>query len=402
MRHTSHIGGGGGAAAAVRAGVLPTCIRTCRNEIVAKYQIAKLRHTAIDATAHGPQIIGDWCVSSRISTIEKRRRDWIFGIQMAEKKMNHEQPSYPRIYLDEMTIAHFPRPDGALPATSKVIIPDLQRTGIRSKYSKDWPTQPFDVTGRITHEFLSETAATLKSVPHPNLPLFYSEIRANSNHRVNLSKALIQYEDGREEKYQSMRRDVRKRVKHIGFNNIDSASMCLSPLALSVKSALSGKAAADSRGGSNSPVRQTQLKASSSSSSSHKPLSRIAFFKTCLANADPPKTFKKKRFGVLGRKTTLPIITPTPLSGREEEDGGGHRGHGHNGHHRHPGELSDAGLGDDGRGDGGVGLGDRNVTTTEERYDDEDFDETQEYNDQEFEGGTDPHAAANDADADER
>ena len=314
--------------------------------------------------------------------------------------MNHDQQTYPRLYLDEMTNPHFPAAPGALPATSKVLIPDLQRTGIRSKYSKNWPVQPFDVTGKMTQEFLTETASTLKSVPLVNMQVIYSGLRTNTNHRVNLSRALIEYEDSREERYQAMRRDVRKRTKDMGFGAIDSASMCLSPLALTAKSALAGKMS-DGRGASHSPVRKEQIKqSSSSSSSSHRPLSRIAFFKSCLASTDPPKAFKKKRFGVLGRQTTLPIITPPVLSARREEDGGSSYG----GYDGTFGGDDDAGAGATGGGtSAGTGagvVGEPQLTTTEERYDDDEFDDTQEYNDpdhdqdQEFEGANPPAATS--------
>ena len=222
-----------------------------------------------------------------------------------------------RLYLDELVPApHFPRPDGALPATSKVIMPDLQRTGIRSKYSKDWPTQPTDMMGRITDEFLTESASTLKAVPEPNLPLFYRELRANTHHKINLSKSLIAFEEERETRYQAMRRDLRGRVKSYGFSHIDSASMCQSPLALSMRSMSTASLAGQPL------VIKAAGEAPSSSSGGNRPppkvFSRITLFKSCLATAAPPKHFKKKRYGVIGRKTTLPIITP-PLSTRGED-----------------------------------------------------------------------------------
>ena len=254
------------------------------------------------------------------------------------------------IYLDQIVSApHFPRPEGTLPPTSKVIMPDLQRTGIRSRYSKDWPTQPFDISGRITNEFLAETSSTLKTVPEPNLPLFYKESRPNYNHRVNLSKTLVDFEDKREERYQIMRRDLRSRVKSIGFTHIDSASMCLSPLALthSVKSFKSTEVPnlRYARAQSMSPLKGQDTAAetavnhingspyskseksplhnyTSSSTPKTKVFSRITFFKECLAAHEPPKTFKKKRFGVLGRRTTMPaLLTPTTLSARESNNG---------------------------------------------------------------------------------
>ena len=276
------------------------------------------------------------------------------GLSSSGKDKHHHRHTYLEptpIYLDQLVSApHFPRPEGALPPTSKVIMPDLQRTGIRSRYSKDWPTQPFDIAGRITNEFLAETSSTMKAVPEPNLPLFYKELRANQNHRVNLSRTLIEFEDKREERYQIMRRDLRNRVKSIGFTNIDSASMCLSPLALthSLKSqrndmpslryaraqSMSPLKGQDTAGATTTthnngnPHSKSEkspshhLTSSSSSNPNPKVYSRINFFKECLASSEPPKTFRKKRFGVLGRKTTMPsLLTPTTLSARESNNG---------------------------------------------------------------------------------
>ena len=312
-----------------------------------------------------------------------------------QQRHRHSYAEPARIYLDEIVSApHFPRPDGALPPTSKVIIPDLQRTGIRSRYSKDWPTQPFDISGRITSEFVAETSNTMKAVPEPNLPLFYKELRANQNHRVNLSRALIEFEDKREERYQLMRRDLRTRVKSIGFSHIDSASMCLSPLALtqSVKGRNDIPSLRYARAQSMSPLRANDVTATTgtttrvngnplsksekspahnfTSSSSHpKVYSRISFFKECLASSEPPKTFKKKRFGVLGRTTTMPsLLTPTTLSARESNNGDEEEEYGDD-----TVEYKDeGGTGEDKRGLEGVG-------EEEENYND----------DQEFEEGGD-------------
>ena len=187
-----------------------------------------------------------------------------------------------------------------------------------------------DITGRMTDEFLAETASTLKMVPEPNLPLFYNELRANTNHRINLSKSLIAFEEERETRYRAMRRDLRGRVKTFGFAHIDSASMCHSPLALSMRSmstvSLAGQPlvikAAETAPSSSSANNNSNNNNNRGSRPQPKVYSRMTLFKTCLATAAPPKHFKKKRYGVIGRKTTLPVITP-PLSTRDGDDDGG-------------------------------------------------------------------------------
>lgn len=77
------------------------------------------------------------------------------------------------IYLDSLvTSPHFPKQEGELPTTSKVILPDLKRTGIRSKYSKPWRAPALDKLGRLTDDYRERSMQEIKSIPNPNTGIY--------------------------------------------------------------------------------------------------------------------------------------------------------------------------------------------------------------------------------------
>ena len=138
--------------------------------------------------------------------------------------------SQPLIYLDAMVSSpHFPKQEGSLAATSKVILPNLKRTGIRSKYSKAWRAPAVDITGRITNKYLLESSQELKILSKSNSDTAFADSSFNMPHRIQLNKVLIKLDKKREMHLMKTRSKFMENTKSYGFDTIHSSSLCPSP-----------------------------------------------------------------------------------------------------------------------------------------------------------------------------
>jgi hypothetical protein len=136
----------------------------------------------------------------------------------------------PPIYMDTMVSSpHFPRQEGSLDATSRIILPDLKRTGIRSKYSKKWRPPVVDVTGKITNTYLHESNEKLKILAKSSSETLLADNSFNMPHRVQLNKLLIKLDKKRETHLMKTRSQLSTQSKSFGFDCIHSDSLCLSP-----------------------------------------------------------------------------------------------------------------------------------------------------------------------------
>ena len=227
----------------------------------------------------------------------------------------------PRIYLDEMSSSpHFPKPVGQLPETSTIILPDLKRTGIKSKFSRNWPDQPTDVKGRLTEDFLQETISKMKRIPMENTKLMISERHYHNTHRINLGNTLMDIDQKREERYYNMRNQLRQFTNPLGFDSIDSVSLCMSPGLITSKSLPSLHLYHQNTNNNNNNNIMDDYQFSEIQilpRIKKKIYSRHTMFQSLLDDSKPSSSFHKKRYGILGRPLASIIITPsimTPIS----------------------------------------------------------------------------------------
>mmetsp|Transcript_28286 Transcript_28286/g.27123 ORF Transcript_28286/g.27123 Transcript_28286/m.27123 type:complete len:180 (+) Transcript_28286:177-716(+) len=143
------------------------------------------------------------------------------------------------IYLDAMcTSPHFPKQEGELPTTSKVILPDLKRTGIRSKYSKPWRAPALDKAGKVTDDYREESMQLIKSIPNPNKEKLKSESSFNIVHRKGLSDRLTNLDKSRTESLSIARERLLVDTRAYGFKDIHSDTIILTPEEMAHQSVL--------------------------------------------------------------------------------------------------------------------------------------------------------------------
>ena len=133
------------------------------------------------------------------------------------------------IYLDKLVgLPHFPRLEGSLDATSKVILPDLKRTGIRSVYSKSWSPPAIDVSGKISSNYKSGSTDKIRLMRGASTEAVSTENFFNLPHRRHLNDQLIQIDRKRDLCLSKTRNLLAEESKMFGFQSIKSESLCLS------------------------------------------------------------------------------------------------------------------------------------------------------------------------------
>jgi hypothetical protein len=134
------------------------------------------------------------------------------------------------IYLDKIVSSpHFPRPEGSLDPTSKVILPNLKRTGIRSKYSKSWKPPAVDAEGKLTQDYLLESTEKIRSLMIYDTEKLKADKGFNLPHRSVLNNRLIRLDRKREEHLLKTRNQLTEDTRSFGFEPIHSNTLCPSP-----------------------------------------------------------------------------------------------------------------------------------------------------------------------------
>lgn len=140
------------------------------------------------------------------------------------------RPSSPSPYLDTLCSSpHFPTPLGNLESTSKVILPNLQRTGINSKYSKSRP-RIIDPLGKISDAYIQQSNIQINSMPKLyNTKKLLADTSFILPHRTHLNNHLIKLDKKREQKILETKSKISTDSKLFGFSEINSDTLCLSP-----------------------------------------------------------------------------------------------------------------------------------------------------------------------------